>query len=99
MRYGAGSAAGATVGVGAFVVLAVGALGGASAAHGRLHTVGESAGGEEEAGVSDHPVVGADGQASMCQLRIIDSQAVGSLKQPISRMDSTVRASWVVVAT
>ncbi|CAM5690775.1 hypothetical protein SGRIM128S_03855 [Streptomyces griseomycini] len=35
----------------------------------------------------------------MCQLRIIVSQAVGSLKQPISRMDSTVRASWVVVAT
>lgn len=42
---------------------------------------------------------GRTARPSMCQLRIIVSQAVGSLKQPISRMDSTVRASWVVVAT
>lgn len=50
-------------GVGAVVVLAVGALGGAAAAHGRLDAVGEAAGGEQEAGVADHPVVGADGEA------------------------------------
>src|SRR5690606_26637280 len=49
--------------VGARVGLAVGALGGAAAAHGRLDAVGETAGGEQEAGVADHPVVRADGQA------------------------------------
>ncbi|CAM5588686.1 hypothetical protein SALBM217S_02504 [Streptomyces griseoloalbus] len=42
---------------------------------------------------------GRTARPSMCQLRIIVSQEVGSLKQPISRMDSTVRASCVVVAT
>src|SRR5690606_6981902 len=62
-RGGGVSAGGAAVGVGARVVLAVGALGGAAAAHGRLDAVGETAGGEQEAGVADHPVVRADGQA------------------------------------
>jgi len=36
-------------------------------------------------------VVGADGQALDVPVASIVSQAVGSLKQPISRMDSTVR--------
>src|SRR5690606_19507386 len=62
-RGGGVSAGGAAVGVGARVVLAVGALGGAAAAHGRLDAVGGTAGGEQEAGVADHPVVRADGQA------------------------------------
>ena len=58
----------------------------------------EAAGGEQEAGVADHPVVGADGEALDVPVADHRLPGLGSLKEPISRMDSTPE-SWVVVAT
>ena len=42
---------------------------------------------------------GLTARPSTCQVRTIDSQEAGSVKLPWARKVSTVRDSWVAVAT
>ena len=75
------------------------ALGRATSAQRWLDAVGQPAAGHQEAGVADHRWSGRTARPSTCQVRTIDSQDAGSVKLPWARKVSTVRDSWVAVAT